>query len=127
MADELRRWVSGRARELRVHQTPQEQQLWQELRAKRFAGFKFRRQEPIGRYIVDFVCFWARLVIELDGGQHGENVPHDENRDGWLREQGFTVLRFWNSDWTAHKESVLEKIWQELNKQQGTPSPTPPP
>ncbi len=126
--NDLQQWVAKRARELRAEQTPQEQQLWQELRAKRFAGFKFRRQEPIGRYIADFVCFKAKLIIELDGGQHGENVDHDENRDGWLGEQGFTVLRFWNNEWMTLKEAVLERIWLELQvKDEKSPLTNPSP
>jgi very-short-patch-repair endonuclease len=87
VAKQSQKWIAQRARELRVEQTPAEQQLWQQLRAKRFVGFKFRRQVPIGRYIVDFVCFDAKLIVELDGGQHLENREHDETRDAWFRDQ----------------------------------------
>ncbi|MEX8520814.1 MAG: endonuclease domain-containing protein [Leptothrix sp. (in: b-proteobacteria)] len=114
----LRTWVNQRARELRREQTPQEQQLWQVLRAKRFAGFKFRRQEPIGRYIADFVCFKAHLIVELDGSQHLDQPEHDAVRDAWLQSQGFVVLRFWNHEWESQPEAVAERIWLTL-------SPTP--
>lgn len=120
----LKFWISQRARELRQQHTPQEQQLWQQLRAKRFAGFKFRRQEPIGRYIADFVCFRAKVIVELDGAQHLEQRAYDENRDQWLGEQGFRVLRFWNNEWASQQESVLQSIYEALGN---TPSPTPPP
>ena len=88
------------------------------LRAKRFVGFKFRRQEPIGRYIADFVCFKARLIVELDGSQHLDQSEHDAVRDAWLQSQGFVVLRFWNNEWDSQPEAVAERIWCTL-------SPTP--
>ncbi len=116
----LTTWVSERARELRREQTPQEQQLWACLRAKRFAGHKFRRQMPIGRYIADFVCLNARLIIELDGSQHHTQQDHDTVRDAWLRSQGFEVLRVWNSQWQAHPQAVLEAIWQALERPRAT-------
>jgi len=113
------------AKLLRRHQTPQEQALWQTLRAKRFDGYKFRRQQPMGPYIVDFVCFSHRLIIELDGGHHAETVDYDTQRDNWLREQGFQVLRFWNHDYTAQPEAVLEAIWQALQNKTPLPNPSP--
>ncbi|MCX7097227.1 MAG: endonuclease domain-containing protein [Methylococcales bacterium] len=113
-----------RARELRRNQTPHEQELWQELRAKRFSGFKFRRQAPIGRYIVDFVCFSMKIIVELDGSQHQDNQAYDTARDQWLSGQGFTVLRFWNNQWTQQREGVLEVIWQKLNYHP-LPNPSP--
>ncbi len=63
-------------------------------------GIKFRRQEPVGNYIVDFICFDRRIIVEIDGGQHArdENINKDKERDEWLRNQGFKVLRFWNND-----------------------------
>lgn len=111
-----------RARELRRNQTPLEQELWRELRAKRFSGFKFRRQAPIGRYIVDFVCFAHRVIVELDGSQHQDNRDYDAARDQWLTEQGFSVLRFWNNQWTQQREAVLEAVWQKLHP---LPNPSP--
>jgi type I restriction enzyme S subunit len=118
-------WFRDRARELRKAQTPEEHDLWQQLRAKRFSGFKFRRQQVIGNYIVDFVCFDQKLVIELDGSQHADAKERDESRDRWLSEQGFRVLRFWNNEWMAQAESVLETIWSALHKQPPLPNPSP--
>ena len=108
--------LRNRARALRQNQTPFEAELWQHLRAKRFSAFKFRRQQPIGHYIVDFVCFQTRLIIELDGGQHLEAADYDTRRDAWLKSQGFTVLRFWNHEWSQQREAVLEKIWRVLHE-----------
>jgi very-short-patch-repair endonuclease len=94
--------------------------LWYVLRCKNL-GVKFRRQAAIGRYIVDFVCFEKRLVVEVDGGQHGENQP-DKVRDGWLEKEGFEVLRFWNHEVLGNRESVVEKIIDQLK----IPLPRPP-
>ena len=113
-----------RARALRHSQTLHEQELWHELRAKRFSGFKFRRQAPIGRYIVDFVCFNMKVIVELDGCQHQDNQAYDAARDQWLTEQGFSVLRFWNNQWTQQREAVLEMVWQALHLHP-LPSPSP--
>ena len=98
------------AKTLRSKQTEAEQRLWYHLRAHRFLGLKFKRQKPMGRYIVDFVCLEQRLIIEIDGGQHSEQVHYDQRRDAWLRSQGYTVLRFWNNDVMQQLESVLEQI-----------------
>jgi len=73
-------------------------------------GRKFKRQKPMGRYVVDFICLEEMLVIELDGGQHVENFVYDQKRDSRLRSQGFTVLRFWNNEMMNELENVLEKI-----------------
>jgi very-short-patch-repair endonuclease len=96
--------------------TDAERLLWRHLRAKQLEGAKFRRQEPIGRYIADFVCFSHRLVIELDGGQHAQprEQSRDQQRDAWLEEQGFKVIRFWNNDVMRNIEGVVETIRQEL-------------
>jgi very-short-patch-repair endonuclease len=85
------------AKGLRKRQTEVEKRLWRHLKAKQLEGIKFRRQEPIGKYIVDFVSFDKKLVIELDGGQHAGSM-RDAERDAWLRSQGFRVLRLWNND-----------------------------
>ncbi len=98
------------AKVLRSNQTDAERRLWYHLRAHRFMGFKFKRQKPMGRYIVDFVCLEHRLIIELDGGQHTEQAVYDQHRDAWLRSQGYSVLRFWNNDVMQQLESVLEQI-----------------
>lgn len=113
------------AKALRKNMTDAEQLLWRHLRAHRLGDQKFRRQQPIGLYIVDFVHFGARLVIEADGGQHNDS-PDDAVRDAWLRNQGFTVLRFWNNDILQNIEEVLEAILKELAKG-GPLSPNPSP
>ena len=84
------------ARKLRREQTNVERKLWHALRARQFAGFKFRRQQPVGPYIVDFVCFEARLVVELDGDQHGseQGIAQDRIRTQALEQDGFQVGRF---------------------------------
>jgi very-short-patch-repair endonuclease len=110
------------ARELRKNATDCERLLWQHLRAHRLQGFKFKRQQPLGVYIVDFVCFEARLIIEADGGHHVEQAEYDNRRDDWLRSQGFMVLRFWNNEILANIEGVLERI---LEGCQNSPSPQP--
>ena len=99
--------IRQRARELRHNATEAEQLLWECLRSRRLAGFKFRRQTPIGRYIVDFCCVEARLIVELDGGQHQDQQGYDAARDAWLRERGFTVLRVHNGAWMAEPGAVL--------------------
>jgi very-short-patch-repair endonuclease len=98
------------AKTLRTNQTDAEQRMWYHLRAHRFMGLKFKRQKPLGHYIVDFVCVEQRLIIEIDGGQHAEQVEYDQHQDAWLRSQGYTVLRFWNNEVMQQLESVLEQI-----------------
>jgi very-short-patch-repair endonuclease len=98
------------AKQLRKEMTEAEHLLWLHLRAHRLDGQKFRRQQPIGPYIVDFVQFDARLIVEADGGQHNESAS-DRTRDAWLASQGFRVLRFWNHDILQRTDAVLESIW----------------
>jgi very-short-patch-repair endonuclease len=116
-----------RAKELRGNQTDAEKFVWRQLRNRRFEGFKFRRQVPLGNYIVDFVCFDHRLIVELDGGQHNESShrTYDANRDGWLRLQGFNVVRFWNHEVFTEWEVIEEVIWRELHKAPSPPAPLP--
>ena len=102
------------ARKLRKTGTEAEKKLWQRLRKKQLEGFKFRRQQPLGRYIVDFVNFQDKLIIELDGGQHKIQKDYDKKRDIWFEQQGFTVLRFWNNDVFQNIEAVLEVIRKKL-------------
>jgi very-short-patch-repair endonuclease len=104
------------ARALRKRLTSQEVKLWIKLRELKGLGFHFRRQAPIGHYIVDFVSFQSRLIIEADGGQHGtpEGARSDRLRDAFLQSQGFQVLRFWNSDIDANLEGVMESILDAL-------------
>ncbi len=102
------------ARTLRQNMTDAERLLWRHLRAHRLAGAKFRRQQPLGPYIVDFVHLGARLVVEADGGQHAGEA--DAVRDAWLRGQGFRVLRFWNNDILRQPQAVLAAIWREVGQ-----------
>ncbi|QBQ99945.1 endonuclease domain-containing protein [Paraburkholderia pallida] len=113
------------ARFLRKNMTDAEHLLWRHLRAHRLCGQKFRRQQPIGPYIVDFVHFGARLVIEADGGQHNGSAD-DAARDAWLQSRGFTVLRFWNDEILQNIEAVLEVIVGEVAKGAAPPSPPAP-
>jgi len=83
---------------LRRQSTNVEKLLWRRLRRKQLEGFKFRRQQPIGRYIVDFINFETKLIIELDGGQHATQKDEDKRRDTWFEQQGFEVLRFWDNE-----------------------------
>ena len=103
--------INGIAKTLRKRLTDTERVLWKYLRAKQIEGLKFRRQEPIGNYIVDFVCYEKRIIIEVDGGQHSVNKERDSKRDKWFREQGFKVLRFWDNEVLTNIEGVLEVIW----------------
>lgn len=102
------------ARQLRKNSTEAERVLWRHLRLRQLEGYKFRRQQPVGQYIVDFVCFETRLVIELDGGQHGEQVAYDAERSAWLQAQGFRVLRFWNHEVLQDIEAVKRVIWEAV-------------
>ena len=102
------------AKSLRSNQTDAEMQLWYHLRAHRFMGLKFKRQKPIGAYIVDFVCIERKLILELDGGQHAENVGYDERRTKFLESEGYQVLRFWNNQVLQEMDSVLEVIRIEI-------------
>jgi very-short-patch-repair endonuclease len=101
------------AKHMRSEQTPAEHRLWQILRAKRLAGYKFKRQLPIDHYIVDFACPLRRLIVEADGGQHASN-DRDLKRDAYLQAQGFRVMRFWNSDIFNNEEGVLTSILDAL-------------
>ncbi len=109
------------ARRLRRSQTQEEKQLWRALRAGRFAGFKFRRQEAAGKYFLDFFCAFANLSVELDGFQHGapEQRLHDRARAQWLDAQGIEELRYWNHQWRENSEGVLLEIWQALHRRTG--------
>jgi very-short-patch-repair endonuclease len=99
-----------RARELRRNPTDTERKLWHHIRDKQMENFRFRRQRPIGKYIVDFICLEANLVIELDGGQHADQQQYDAERTKYLTSQGLHVLRYWNNDVMQNIEGVLEDI-----------------
>ncbi|HHQ4689078.1 endonuclease domain-containing protein [Aeromonas veronii] len=104
------------AKRLRRDATQAERKLWQQLRNRRLAGLKFRRQMPIGPYVVDFICLEQGLIIEVDGSQHGTqaNQMHDEARTAYLNQQGFRVIRVWNNDVLSRMEVVLAHIWLSL-------------
>jgi very-short-patch-repair endonuclease len=103
--------------------TEAEQRLWYHLRHRQVGHYRFRRQAPIGPYIVDFVCFEKRLIIEFDGSQHAVQVDEDTQRADWLNAQGFRVLRFWNDQVFEDGEAVLEAICIALDPPP-RPSPT---
>jgi very-short-patch-repair endonuclease len=111
------------AKQLRQNLTDAERLLWRLLRAHRLCGQKFRRQHPLGPYIVDFVHLGAKLVVEADGGQHLESVS-DSERDAWLADRGYRVVRFWNDQILREPEAVLEQILSVL--QVSSPSPPTP-
>ena len=112
------------AKQMRHSPTPWEHELWQTLRALRFAAVKFKRQQPIGPYIVDFIALSKKLVIELDGGQHSERTNYDARRDEFLRMNGFSVIRIWNNEWVENRAGVLEEIWRVLHHHP-LPNPSP--
>ena len=103
-----------RARILRRDSTDAERAMWRLLRSRQLAGFKFRRQLPIGPYVADFACFARRLVVEIDGGQHGIAVARDAVRTRVIERHGFRVVRFWNNDMLANPKGVLTMILQAL-------------
>ncbi|MBI5775645.1 MAG: DUF559 domain-containing protein [Verrucomicrobia bacterium] len=113
--------LTSTARRLRRDQTEEERELWRALRAGRFAGFKFRRQHPVGEFHLDFFCPAAKLSIELDGFHHGlpEQRQHDEKRARFLDAEGVEELRFWNHQWRDNREGVLLEIWNALHRRTG--------
>jgi very-short-patch-repair endonuclease len=118
----VRRQISPHASRLRRDATDVEKALWQALRNRQVEGFKFRRQATIGPYIVDFLCIEARLVVELDGGQHEEE--RDRPRTAFLEAQGLSMLRFWNHDVVENFDGVAEAIRLAL-LQKTLPQPPP--
>jgi very-short-patch-repair endonuclease len=104
------------AKKLRANSTPHERILWRALRELPMEGTHFRRQAPIGPYVVDFFCPAKRLIIELDGGHHNEDetAKRDRERQLWLEKEGYRVVRFWNSEIAADLTAVRERIYVEL-------------
>jgi very-short-patch-repair endonuclease len=107
--------LRGRARAMRREPTPAERTLWRLLKSGRLGGLKFRRQVPMARYIVDFVCFDPRLIIECDGGQHADR-SYDAIRDAWLESQGFRVVRLWNGEIMDNLDGVATAILRTVGK-----------
>ena len=99
---------------LRKNSTYYEQILWSFLRNRKFEKFKFRRQQIFGKYIVDFICYEKKLIIELDGGQHVQNKEYDDYRTKYFEKNGFKVMRFWNSNLRGNVEKILDKIYECL-------------
>ena len=104
------------AKRLRANTTPHERKLWRALKVIPIEGSHFRRQVPIGPYVVDFFCPAKRLILEIDGGHHNEDdvAERDLERQQWLEGEGYRVVRFWNSDITGDLTAVLERIYVEL-------------
>jgi very-short-patch-repair endonuclease len=111
----------GAAKRLRANTTPHERLLWRALKELPVDGTHFRRQAPIGPYVVDFLCPAADLIIELDGGHHNEDetAKRDRERQLWLEQEGYRVVRFWNSEITGDVTAVLERIYVELHGSRG--------
>ena len=103
-----------RARLLRRNMTEADRRLWQIIRMRKIGELKFRRQVPLGRYIADFVCHEARLIVEVDGGQHDHASPQEIERTAFLENEGYRVLRFWNNEVLANLEGVYRAITGEL-------------
>ena len=104
----------SRERNLRRAQTEPEARLWYHLRDRRLGGYKFRRQHRVGTYFVDLVCTEANLIVEVDGAQHADRKPYDEERSAALETAGYLVIRFWNNDVLGNLEGVLTTIQAEL-------------
>lgn len=103
-------------RRLRANATDAEKRIWSRLRNRQIGNFKFRRQTPIGRYVVDFVCESSRVIVELDGGQHAVNADSDATRTQTLEAMGYVVLRFWNHEVLENTEGVLLEILDTLQQ-----------
>jgi very-short-patch-repair endonuclease len=104
-----------RSQQLRKNMTDAEQALWARLRRRQVLDCKFRRQHPLGSYIVDFVCLERKLIVELDGGQHLEQAGYDQQRSQWLEQRGYRVIRFWDNQVLTQPESVLQAIFNALD------------
>lgn len=120
----MRKEGTGFARSLRRRETDAERKLWSRLRNRRVGGWKFRRQEPFGPYVLDFFCFDSCLVIEVDGRTHSEpeELEHDALRTSFLNSNGLRVLRFWNGDVIDNIDGIVESIYQALGQR---PAPSP--
>ena len=103
--------IQKRAQDLRKNMTVAEKKLWNQLRQRQLGGLRFRRQVPFGNYIVDFACFEPKMIIELDGSQHAQQIHYDGKRTKYLEMLGYTVLRFWNNEVISEIDAVLQTIW----------------
>lgn len=109
---------TNKARELRKNKTDAERILWQHLRNRQLLGLKFRRQRPLGNYIVDFACQSLKVIVELDGSQHMDNVIYDDERTKYLSSLGYLVIRFWNNEVLSQTTSVLEALTLALSQRE---------
>ena len=116
--------MTARAKQLRRNATDAEQKLWRHVRNRQLGGHRFRRQQPLGPYIVDFVCLELKLIVEVDGGQHAGQVDRDEERTAWLESQGFRVLRLWNTQvlteiggYAGHHDGVRRRYPLSLGRE----------
>jgi very-short-patch-repair endonuclease len=114
ISDNYKRSLS---RSFRRNETDAEHMLWMSLRNRQLMGFKFRRQQQLGDYVVDLIYFESKIIIEVDGGQHNQkpNIQTDEKRTQWLETQGYRVLRFWNNDILTNLEGVVQRISETLS------------
>ena len=119
----MRNKLQNIAKILKKRPTEAEKLMWRHLRLRQLEGLKFRRQEPIGNYVVDFVCYEKKIIVEIDGGQHC--AEKDGNRDRWLESQDFKVLRFWNTEVLKNAQGVWEVIRKNCLSCD-SPSPAPP-
>ena len=115
--------LRDRSRQLRRDQTDSEKALWRLLRGHNLAGFKFRRQHPVGRYIADFVCLERMLIIELDGSQHAEQTAYDQTREVKLQALGFRTIRIWNNQLLQEREAAAALILEALTSPHPSPLP----
>ncbi len=117
------------SRQLRKNMTPQERKLWCIIRNRQFFGYRFRRQFPIGQYIVDFICREKKIIIEIDGGQHNEikNIQYDNKRTEYLMTEGYKVIRFWNNEIDKNLVGVYEKLKEVFNVTDTVTPPHPSP
>jgi|SRR4029077_825270 len=106
---------TARAQMLRKRMTDAERRLWSKLRMRQVEGFRFRRQAPVGPYVVDFICLELKLIIEVDGGQHA-TPQADAKRTAWLESEGYRVIRFWNNDVLKNTEAVLQSLYEALKR-----------
>ena len=117
--------IRQKAKQLRSNSTDAERNLWAHIRNRRLEGWKFRRQLPVGQYIVDFACPELRLIIEIDGGQHAEQVIYDLNRTKILQSKGYQVVRYWNNEVLGNIEGVIEALTLTLSQRERELSPSP--
>ena len=115
--------LTSYSRTLRNNLTDAERAIWRNLRHKNIGGYKFRRQQIIGNYIVDFICFEQKLIIEIDGGQHNENI--DRIRTKFLENEGYKILRFWNNDVLKNIDGVMRNINSVLQSNSPPSKPSP--